>query len=158
MEDVQNDGTGAVPVLLFRVRSRLYALPVGHVMETMRPLPVETVAGAPAAVMGMALIRGNPVPVLALAAVLEHGEEVCARFITVRAGAEPVALAVASVVGVQRVDVASLRELPPLLREADHGAVSAIGAADAELMLVLNAARLVPEGLSAALRAAGEAS
>lgn len=144
-----------VPALLFRVQSRLCALPIEHVIETMRPLPIEPLAGAAAAVKGMALIRGGPVPVVALAILLDDGNHYAGRFITVRTGKDQIALTVDSVVGVHRIATASLQGLPPLLRDADHSTVSAIGAVDAELLLVLNAARLVPDGLWHALNAAG---
>lgn len=145
-----------VPALLFRVQSRLCALPIEHVIETMRPLPIEPLAGAPVAVKGMALIRGVPVPVVALAVLLDDaGEEHSARFVTVRTGKDQIALSVDSVLGVHRIAAASLLDLPPLLRDADNNIVSAIGAADAELLLVLNAARLVPDGLWNALNTEG---
>jgi purine-binding chemotaxis protein CheW len=136
-----------IPALLFRVQSRLCALPIEHVIETMRPLPVEPLAGAPAAVKGMSLIRGVPVPVVALAALLDDGDQHPSRFITVRTGTEQIALTVDAVLGVHHIAAASMQDLPLLLRDADNSAVSAIGATDAELLLVLNAARLVPDGL-----------
>src|SRR5271155_6034274 len=50
------------------------ALPIGHVVETMRPLPTEPVAGAKAFVRGLALIRGAAVPVIDLAHVIGVSE------------------------------------------------------------------------------------
>ena len=155
MENTPGDERDAVPVLLFRVRSRLCALPLAHVVETMRPLPIEPLAGAPVAVRGVALIRGSPLPVVALAALLEGEDEQSARFVTVRAGEFQIALAVDSVLGVHRIAAVSLRGLPPLLGGADQNAVSAIGMVDAELLLVLNAARLVPDSVWATLDSAG---
>ena len=59
----------------------------------------------------------------------------------------PVALAVDAVAGIRPLAAERLHELPPLLRDADTAIVSAIGALDAELFLVLQASRLVPEAL-----------
>ena len=147
MGSAPSEEQDTVPALLFRVRSRLCALPLEHVIETMRPLPIEPLAGAPVAVKGMALIRGAPVPVIALAALIDDAAEQSGRFITIRAGKEQIALTVDSVLGVHRIATASLQDLPMLLKDADNKAVSAIGAVDAELLLILNAARLVPDGL-----------
>jgi purine-binding chemotaxis protein CheW len=155
VENASGETRDTVPALLFRVRSRLCALPVEHVIETMRALPIETMAGAPAAVKGMSIIRGAPVPVVALSLLLDDGDEGSSRFVTVRAGRGRIALMVDSVLGVHRIAVASLQDLPPLLRDADRNVVAAIGSADAELLLVLNAARLVPDGLCSPLHASG---
>ena len=46
--------------LVCRVAARLCALPVRAVIEIMRPLALEPIAGAPAFVAGLAIIRGEP--------------------------------------------------------------------------------------------------
>ncbi len=158
MEHAPSSERDAVPALLFRVRSRLCALPIAHVIETMRPLPIEPLAGVPVAVKGMALIRGAPVPVVVLAVLLNDESEDAGRFITVKVGKNQIALSVDSVLGVHRIAAASLQDLPPLLKDADNNAISSIGAADAELLLVLNAARLVPDGLWNILNNSGAAT
>jgi purine-binding chemotaxis protein CheW len=156
MEEASSNEQDVVPALLFRVRSRLCALPITHVVETMRPLPIEPLANMPIAVKGMAMIRGVPMPVVALSALLDDDHAVSGRFVTVRAGKDQIALTVDSVLGVRQIALTSLQELPPLLRDADNDAVSAIGAVDAELLLILNATRLVPDGMWDALNTAGE--
>ncbi len=155
MEIAPDHERDVVPALLFRVQSRLCALPITHVVETMRPLPIDPLAGAPVAVKGLARIRGVPVAVVAVADLLEINEELPTRFVTVRSGEYHVALAVGAVLGVHRISAASLRELPPLLRDTAHQAVSTIGMADTEMILVLNAARLVPEGFLASVNSRG---
>ncbi len=57
-------------VLLCRVRSWFCALPVVHVEETMRPLPIGPLAGAPDFVAGLSIIRGRPTPVVDTGALL----------------------------------------------------------------------------------------
>jgi purine-binding chemotaxis protein CheW len=121
-------------------------LPVADVIETLRPMVTETLAGAPVAVAGMAIIRGMPLPVVELGALLDgRRSEHAQRLVTVRTGRGQVALAVDSVMGLRNISRSSFRDLPPLLGGADTHAVSAIGALDAELLLLLNAARLVPD-------------
>lgn len=157
-DNVAGSQRGAVPFLLFRVGQHLCGLPLAYVVETMRPLPIEVMAGAPAAVAGAAVIRGTPLPVLDLGALLGGEAEPATRFVTVRAGARLVALAVTAVVGLQRLPVDAIQDVPPLLREASGEAVQAVAALDAELLLILNAARLMPENVWPALDSAGAGS
>jgi len=134
----------------------LCALPLGHVVETLRPLPVEPLAGAPAFVQGLCVIRGVPRPVVDAARLLGvqapgalppalPPDRPAARFVTVWAGARQVALAVDAVLSVRTVPPDSLQALPPLLQEAGAEAVAAVGRLDAELLLVLRSSRLLPE-------------
>jgi hypothetical protein len=46
--------------LLCRVDTRLCALPLATVLETLRRLSIEPLAGAPAFVLGRSVIRGAP--------------------------------------------------------------------------------------------------
>ncbi len=144
--------------LVFKVAGVACALPIAAVVETMRPLPLQRVDSAPAIVAGLAMIRGVPTPVidtarlLGTAATTETG-----RFVTVAVGERRVALAVTSVVGLRAVAAEQLRALPPLLAGAETGAVSAIGALDRELLLLLRDARLVPETVFTATPATGAA-
>jgi purine-binding chemotaxis protein CheW len=131
--------------LICRVQARLCALPLAHVVETMRALPVEAVAGAPHFVRGLAVIRGAPVPVVDTASLLGAPAAAADRFVTVVAGDRQVALAVDSVLGVRTISAGSLHELPPLLHDAGADVVAAIGLLDAELLLVLNSSRVLPD-------------
>jgi purine-binding chemotaxis protein CheW len=148
----------SVPFLLFHIRQRLCGLPIIHVAEIMRPLPTEAIAGAPAGVKGLAVIRGMPTPVLDLGALLDDQDARPTRFITVRTGSRHVALAVESVVGLRYVSADTVRNTPPLFRESSEVAVGAIGTLDAELLIVLNAAHLVPESVWQAINASGESA
>jgi purine-binding chemotaxis protein CheW len=150
--EVPLGGASGPAVLLVRAGSHVCALPLDHVVETMRPLAIEPVAGGPSFVRGLSRIRGAPVPVVDLRSILgtdvnARGDAEVRRFVTLRVGGRRVALAVEAVVGVLRLEQARLRDMPPLLREAVGGAVEAAGTLDGELLLVLRAGRLVPEGL-----------
>src|SRR5205809_310773 len=57
-------------VLIVAVRSGACALPLMHVIETMRPLPIEPMACALSFVRGISIIRGAPTPVVDLGALL----------------------------------------------------------------------------------------
>jgi purine-binding chemotaxis protein CheW len=137
--------------LMCRFATRRCALWLEHVVETMRLLPVEPLVGAPPFVRGVAVIRGDPLPVVDAASLLGAGESRPTRFVTVRAGDRRVGLAVDAVLGVQVISPTSLQELPPLLGDASAGVISAIGALESELLVVLRSARLVPEGVWALL-------
>src|SRR5258708_4244878 len=78
--------------LIFNVGARMCALPVGHVAEIMRPLPVEPVFGAPEFVLGLAVIRGEPVPVCDAGKLLGVEGAQPGRFVAVFAGGRRVAL------------------------------------------------------------------
>jgi purine-binding chemotaxis protein CheW len=141
--------------LLCRVDSRLCALPLAQVVETMRPLPVDPVAGLPGFILGLSIIRGIPVAVVDGRALLGGGDggPRASRFVIVRAGDHHVALAVDEVIGVHEIAVDSVRDLPPLVKAAHGDAVSALGALDAELLVVLEGARMLSDDAWATLGA-----
>jgi purine-binding chemotaxis protein CheW len=132
-------------LLLCRVPPRLIGIPVEHVIETMRPLPIEAVSGAPDYVSGVSVIRGAAVPVVDAGRLFAGDRCQPERFVTVRAGERTVALAVGQVVGTRNVRPDSLRSLPPLLRSAGRGLIAAIATLDEELLLVLRSSHLLPE-------------
>lgn len=132
-------------VLAVRAGARMLALPIESVVETMRPMPVEPLAGAPSFVRGLAVIRGAAVPVVDVAELLGAAGEMPGRFVTLRLGARNIALAVESVLGLSALEPSALAELPPLLDRAANGAVESVGLLDAQLVLVLRAARIVPD-------------
>lgn len=140
-------------VVLVSAGARLCGLPIHGVIETMRPLPVSPVPGAPPFVQGVAIVRGEPVPVVDLAVLLGDGAAPPgpeARFVTVRAGGRVAALSVAAVRGISSLHAAELHHLP-LLADAHAGVLEALRARDGDLLMVLGAARLVPDEALAAV-------
>jgi len=119
---------------------------MADVIETMRPQPIEALAGAPGFVLGLAVIRGEPVPVVDVARLLGT-DGAPRRFVTVRGARRPIALAVDAVLGVRAVAADHLSELPPLAGAVAAEAVAAIGTLDAKLLVVLQAARVVPDAV-----------
>jgi purine-binding chemotaxis protein CheW len=135
--------TGRTDALLCRVHDVVCAVPLVHVVEIMRPLPVEPLGGAPPFVVGLARIRGAAVPVVDLGRLVAgHEGTASTRFVSVRSDGRVVALQVDAVLGVSPLPERVV-ELPPLLRE-DGGPVAALGERDRALLLVLATARLVP--------------
>lgn len=128
--------------LVCRAASHACALPLGNVRETMRLLPIETLAGAPQIVLGLSRIRGAVVPVIHLGALFGEPDAEPKGLVTVALGDRTVALAVDHVIGVHRIADDALQALPPLLRGAAGDIVAAIGTLDDELLLFLGAARL----------------
>jgi purine-binding chemotaxis protein CheW len=135
------------PALMFRAGARTYALDLLHVLEIMRPLPIDAIANAPDFVPGLSMIRGEPTPVVSLASLLTGSGAPPSRFVVVRAGQRRVALAVDEVLGVFELDPATLHGMPPLVQNAAAGAVDAISALDAQLLFVLHSGNLVPDGV-----------
>src|ERR1035437_4647165 len=90
--------------LVIRTGTHICALSLIDVVETMRPRPVEPLAGAPEAERGLSIIRGAPVPVIDLGTLLGDGEDsLPTRFVTVRTGERKVALSVAAVLGIRDI-------------------------------------------------------
>jgi purine-binding chemotaxis protein CheW len=142
--------TAVISALVCRVESRLLALPLSEVTETMRPLPVSAMPGAPPFVRGAAIVRGEAVPVLDGGLLLGgQAPGAAGRFVILRVGGRPVALAVDEVLGVRALSGAVLAELPPLLQNATS--VDSVGILDAQLLVLLQSARLVPESVWSAL-------
>jgi len=158
MELLLDNRLEAIPFLLFHIQQQLCGIPHSHVVEIMRPLPVEAITGAPTMVKGAAFIRGEPLPVLDLAALWQDETEPPRRFITVKAGERHLALAVTSVEGLRYLPAGVIGEIPPLLRDARANAIAAIGTLDSDLLMVLNASHIVPESVWAAIQNAGETS
>jgi purine-binding chemotaxis protein CheW len=134
------------------------ALPLACVTEVMRPLPVEALGGAPAAVLGLAIVRGRPTAVVDLGRVLGRTQPLEAgRFVAIRVGDRTVALAVEAVLGVRSLPAAE-DQLPPLLRDSPSSElIAAVGTQAEDLFVVLRASHVVPESLWAVLDGEGTA-
>jgi purine-binding chemotaxis protein CheW len=144
--------------LLCRVDARLCALPLESVIETMRPLPVEPVAGAPPFVLGLSIVRGAAAPIVDAERLLGGRASNPGRFVMLKVGGRTVGLAVEAVAGVRQLGTVTLQEMPPLLRSADAEVVETIGTLDTELLLVLQAMRIAPESFFAAIETEALAS
>jgi purine-binding chemotaxis protein CheW len=117
-------------------------LPLKDVVEVMRPQPLRQLAQAPPGVSGVAVIRGEAQPVLDLGVILQREQNTVRRFVSLRAGERLCALAVSAVIGIQAIDPATWRELPPLLKNVEWA--EAISVLDRDLVLLLEGARLLP--------------
>ena len=103
---------------------------------------------------------GAPTPVVDLRALLESGPNSASygRFVTLKVGPRRVAVGVDGVVGSRSLDAAQLGELPPMLRDVAADLIEAIGTRDAQLLVVLRAARIVPDEVWTTLAAAAAAA
>lgn len=144
--------------LLCRAGSALAALPVEQVIEIMRALPLEPIAGAPAAVLGLSVIRGAPTPVVDVGRMVGGAATQATRLVTVDVAGRSVALAMTDVIGISAIAAAAFAQLPPLLQNAAEDAVAAVGTLDSELLVFLRASRLVPDDVFALLDAERAAS
>jgi len=139
--------------LLCRAGSHHFALPMQHVVETMRMLPIEKVAGCPPIVCGLSVIRGAPTPVIDAALLFDGEPGQCERLVTVRTGKRTIALATQAVVGVWEMADDELDDLPPLLSDVE--AIGGLATLDQHLVFLLRAARIIPEDILDQLSAAG---
>lgn len=119
---------------------------VRDVAEIMRSLPIHPIAGSPDFVAGTAILRGSPTPVVNLAALLGRGARMPNRLVSLRVGTRRVLLAVDSVHGVRELSRGASHPVPPLLSHAAGDALDALTELDGELLLVLRASRILPDG------------
>ncbi|MEW6283215.1 MAG: chemotaxis protein CheW [Candidatus Eremiobacterota bacterium] len=134
-----------VNYLLCRAGRVLCALPLQHVRETMRPLPVEALAGTPEFVRGISILRGLPTPVVDLGVLLGGAALPSpSRWVTMKPQDRQVALCCDEVLGVR--PLVRLDSLPPLLRDARPDLIERLGTLDEHLLLILRGASLIPEG------------
>lgn len=131
--------------LLCRDGSHQFALPVPHVIETMRMLPIRSLAGAPPMVRGICIIRGAPTPVIDSALMFNDRPSQCQRLVTVRTGRRTVAFATQAVLGVEAIRADALERLPPLLSNVQT--IAAVRALDGELVFLLQIARVIPDDI-----------
>jgi purine-binding chemotaxis protein CheW len=139
--------------LVVRVQTRVCAVPLMHVVETMRPLPVESIRGVPSFVRGVSIIRGVPTPVVDLGAILGAPGGTAERIVTLRLGDRQVALCVDAVLGIRDLHLPATQELPPLLQGASQDVVEAIGTLDEQFLMVLRAGWELPGEVWQALAA-----
>lgn len=139
-------GLNGRQVLLVGLEGRICAVPLRHVIETMRPLPIEYVANIPAFISGIAVIRGIPTPVIDLGALLGTPIIQAGRFVTIRAADRQVALSVNAVFGVRDLGAINrIGKLPPLLESASVDALEMIGTLDDKVLMVLRDGWQLPE-------------
>jgi purine-binding chemotaxis protein CheW len=143
--------------LLCRAGAHLCAMSIEHVIEIMRVLPIEAIAGAPSYVRGLCIIRGAPVPVVDIGLLLGGQATRAGRLVAIRAGNRTIALAVETVEGIRAIGPEAFNELPPLLRDAATATIAAIGTLDTDLLFFLHTARIVPDDLLVCLEADGAA-
>jgi purine-binding chemotaxis protein CheW len=77
-----DDRSDATRFILLQASSRICAIPLTHVVETMRPLPVRGFSGSPEFVAGIAIIRGRATAVVDLGKLLgERGSDLLGRYV-----------------------------------------------------------------------------
>ncbi|GAA3922091.1 chemotaxis protein CheW [Actinoplanes auranticolor] len=136
--------------LVFRAGPLLCALRLDEVIETMRPLATHPLAGTPAFVTGICIMRGIPTLVVAVARLLGGAGADVSRFIAVRTERGPVAFATGDIHGVRTVSTSSAGRHEALLGDAPARLIAAVGTIDAAPVLLLQSMRLVPDEVWAA--------
>lgn len=131
--------------MLCQVGKQLHAIPIDCVIEIMRVLPIEPIAGAPPYISGVCIIRGEPLPVVDAGLLIGQQASAFGRLLTMKIGERTVALRVDAILGIRTLEAGIFDELPPMLSNIET--VAAIGTVDAALLLALRAARLVPESV-----------
>lgn len=142
--------SAADDLLVMRIAGRRCGIPLRRVRETMRPLALTPVSGAPAGVLGLSTVRGVHTPVLDAAALVGMAAATerapGARWVVLQVDDRTVALAVDAVEGVTRRADVAVEVLPPVVDVG--GAWGGVAATDAALLLVLDDARWLPERIA----------
>ena len=141
------DWAGEHNSLVFRAGPLLCALRLDEVIETMRPLATQPIAGTPAFVTGICVMRGIPTLVIDVARLLGGATAEVSRFISVRTERGPVAFATGAIHGVRTVSAPSTQYSPALLGDGAGRLITAVGTIDAAPVLLLPTMRLVPDEL-----------
>jgi purine-binding chemotaxis protein CheW len=136
--------------LLCQVDTSYLAIPISHVIEVTRPLPVTRLPDGPSWLSGVTVLRGIATPVIdarkLLGVAAESGDPSpepppFPRWVALRIDDRRVALAVDSVDRAHELSAENSRELPPLL--AGTRPITALGTLDTKLLMVLEGARLL---------------
>lgn len=141
--------TGSRSVLVCRAGGALCAFPLEHVVETMRPQPCRAVPGMRDHVLGLALIRGQPTPVVALGEIIDPGGRQMAptRLVSLFCGGVRGAVAVDAVTGIEDIEVEALASLPEVVSSGSQPIVDRVASFGDDLLLLLASARLIPQEL-----------
>ncbi len=131
------------PCLLIPLGLTVWALPVSHVLEVFRPLRIEPLPDAPDFVSGVAIIRGEPTPVVALCRLLGNSHSPPGRFVLLRSGRIRVAIAVDAVTGVERMPAEEFQAAPQLSSRLSQETLDAMARIDPALLNVLSVSRLM---------------
>jgi purine-binding chemotaxis protein CheW len=150
--------TDRTHALLVRIGDVVGGLPIVDVVETLRPLPIQALAGMPAYVCGLSIIRGSPHAVVDLSRLVTgRAPDTFARFVVVRVGARHMALAVEEVVGVREIETPRLQRMPSLLSESGRHLTAGLGGVDRDLLLMLESSRVLLDDVAQALGSGGAA-
>ena len=141
----------AIQCLLCQVEGTYLALPIAHVIEVSRPLPLTRVADAPPWLSGVCVMRGGVTPVVDARRLLGGDDATndnakpspSLRWVSLRVEQRRVALAVDAVLQAGPLPQAEHPERTPLV--ASSPLFSALGTLDSKLLLVLQEARLLGE-------------
>jgi purine-binding chemotaxis protein CheW len=148
-----------VPLLIVRAADRLCGVPLTSVVEILRPVAIQELAGLPAYLCGLSVIRGQPTAVVDVSTLLTGiSDGRIGRFLSMRTDGKPFALRVQSVLGIDRVERHTLRGLPELAEPA-RDLVDSVGTLGKELLTVLRSSLAFSQEVWAGIdRARGLAS
>ncbi|MFD0524727.1 chemotaxis protein CheW [Paractinoplanes durhamensis] len=146
---------GAVmAALVFRAGPLLCALQLDEVIETMRPLETQPLAGTPPFVLGISVLRGVPTPVIDVSRLLRGDQGEPERYVAVQTERGAVALATGEIIGIRNVDTSATGGHPALLGGRSSRLVAGVGTIGAEPLLLLQSMRAVPDEVWEAAAAA----
>lgn len=136
---------GAWMALVVVASGKTCAIPLPCTVETMRPLPIRALRGLVPWVLGVAVVRGEAVPVVDLGMLVGEARAELGRFVRCRVGERTIALGVQRVLGVRTLDDATVRTSALLLERDGPARLMSLGTLDGELLVVLRSVRVLSE-------------
>lgn len=135
--------------LVFRLNTVVCAIPLKHVSEVMRPLPLDKFASLPHFYAGVSVIRGIPTPVLDLKKTLGVDDEETPsrreRFVLVDSEKQKIACLVDEVLGIEDIDPQFITKTLGFFQKANRDLITGMGTLDQKLLLVLESLVTLPE-------------
>jgi purine-binding chemotaxis protein CheW len=143
---------GASAMLLFRLGRELFAVPLAAALEAVERPPVDALPEMPAAMLGVATVRGEMLPVYSPEHALgTRGEQADGVLLVLRDVCRRVAIAIDDVEDVIDVDTGALH--PPPLADAGDAVLIGLARHGRELVSILDADALVRACVHAEARA-----
>lgn len=134
----------SIAVLVLRAAGRICAIRLTDVVETLRPLRVESLPELPAYILGMSVLRGAAVPVVHLGLLFGVPDDTPPRrWVSLRLADRGLALAVDEVQGVRDLKAGHMESLPSMMQAV--AAIESVGVVDRQLVSLMTSGRLLTE-------------
>lgn len=145
---MEEKGFSEVQLVVFRLGSEEYGVPITQVQEIIHYSPPRKVPGAPAFVEGIINLRGKVIPVIDLMKRFElgeRGESEDARIVVVDVGGHTVGVIVDEVSEVLRLSSSSIDPPPPIIAGIAAEYLWGVGKLQERLLILVDLEKILTE-------------